>query len=68
MLCCAVLWCGVVSWVCEVVSCGVVCCAMFWSAMVCNVLCCAMKLSSVLWSHHVRCGVLCCDGVCFGVM
>ena len=36
--------------------------------VVCDLLWCAMLGGSVLWSHEVRCGVLCCHVLWSGVM
>ena len=66
---------GLVS--CAVASCHVQWCVVVWcvvlrSAVVCVVLCraimCGGEGGSVLWSHDVRCGLLCCHLVGSGVM
>ena len=63
-MCCGVMWCGLVSCAlasCHVVWCFVVCRAALRSAVVCDWLWCVVLcgVGSVLWSHDVRCGVLC---------
>ena len=68
MLCSVVVCCGLVR--CKLVSCSVVCCGVPQSTVVCDVLWCAVLCggASVLWSHDVPCGVLCCHVVRSGVM
>ena len=72
MLCSVVVCCGLLR--CKVVSYSVVCCGVLRSALVCHQLWCAALCGggggggSVLWSHDVPCGVLCCHVVRPGVM
>ena len=54
---------------CKVVSCTLVCGGVLPSAVVCDLVWCAVMCGggSVLWSHDVPCGVLCCHVVWSGV-
>ena len=70
MLCSVVVCCGLVR--CQVVSYSVVCCGVLRSAIVCDLLVVCRTVQggggSVLWSHDMPCGVLCCHVVRSGVM
>ena len=70
MLCSVVVCCGLLR--CKVVSNTVVCYGALRSAVVCDLLWCDVLCGggggSVLWSHDVPCGVLCCHVVRAGVM